>query len=447
MSHLQIMNAVTMITTIAIFKTVIHLPTMSSVIKYITNDLFSSMADMTNLYALQSGTISNFKQTTPAELQILFGLHILMGTLKFPRVRMYWDTTLKMELLLDSMPRNRFFQLRTNLHLVNSMAIPANNKYKFYKVRPIYTAIRNRRLELSMEEELAVDETMIPLTGKLSVKKYVKGKPSPWGIKIYMFRGDSGEAYDFILYQGASTEFQISLLKEFGQGVYFDNFFSSYKLFQALKQEKICAAGTVRLNRFANPPLIPDKEAMKKERGFTEEICSADDITLVKWVDNKTVVLGSNFIGKGEIDKVERWDKKESKYVTIDRPEIVKCYNHGMSGVDLFDQLMSYYRIFIKSKKWTLRAIFHAVDFAVEQSWLEYRKNASAIGLPTKKIMDLLHFCMKLADVLVLSGMDTSNRKRGRPSATPPDTSVQRRRGETRPPEEVQYDGTTLASS
>ncbi|XP_049947089.1 piggyBac transposable element-derived protein 3-like [Schistocerca serialis cubense] len=202
-----------------------------------------------------------------------------------------------------------------------------------------------------------------------------------------------------------------------GHKIYFDNIFSSYKLFQALKQEKICAAGT---------PLIPDKEAMKKERGFSEEIFSADDIILVKWVDNKTVVLGSNFSGKGEIHKVEHWDKKESKYVTIARPEIVKCYNHGMGRVGLFDQLMPFYRIFIKSKKWTLRAIFHAVDFAVVQRWLEYRKNANAVGLPTKKIMDLLHFRMKLADVLVLSGMDTSNRKWGRPSATLPDTPVQR---------------------
>ncbi|XP_047107926.1 piggyBac transposable element-derived protein 3-like [Schistocerca piceifrons] len=265
-------------------------------------------------------------------------------------------------------------------------------------------------LELSVEEELAVDEAMIPYTGKLSVKQYVKGKPPPWGIKMYMLCGKRGQAYDFILYQGASTEFETSLLK----------------LFQALKQEKICAAGTVRVNRFANLPLIPDKEAMKKERGFSEEIFRADDIILVKWVDNKTVVLGSNFTGKGEIDKVERWDKKESKYVTIARPELVKCYNHGMGGVDLFDQLMPYYRIFIKSKKWTLRAIFHAVDFAVVQRWLEYRKNANAVGLPTKKIMDLLDFRMKLADVLVLSGMDTSNRKWGRPSATPPDTPVQR---------------------
>ncbi|XP_046994167.1 piggyBac transposable element-derived protein 3-like [Schistocerca americana] len=228
------------------------------------------------------------------------------------------------------------------------------------------------------------------------------------------------------LSDGASTEFQTSLLKEFGQGptvvlqlaqriknqighkIYFDNFFSSYKLFQALKQEKICAAGTVRVNRSANPPLIPDKE----------------------------------FYWKGEIDKGERWDKKESKDVTNDRPEIVKCYNHGMGGVDLFDQLMSHYRIFIKSKKWTLRAIFHAVGFAVVLSWLEYRKSVNAVGLPTKKIRDLLHFRMELADALVLSGMDTSKRKRGRPSATPPDTPVQIQRGETGPPEEIQYDGT-----
>ncbi|PNF34042.1 hypothetical protein B7P43_G03481 [Cryptotermes secundus] len=427
--------------------------------KYIPDDLFCTMADMTNIYALQSGEISNFKQTTPAELKTLFGLHIIMGTLKFPRVRMFWDTTLKMQLFLDSMSRDRFFQVRTNLHLVNNMDIPADNKDRFYKVWPIYTALRNRCLELPAEEELAVDEAMIPFTGRLSVKQYVKGKPTPWGIKMYMLCGKSGQAYDFILYQGASTEFQESLLKAFGQGptvvlqlaqrikqemghkIYSDNFFSSYKLFQALKQENICAAGTVRVNRFANPPLMPDKEALKKERGFSEEICSTDDITLVKWVDNKTVVLGSNFIGKGETDKVECWDKKQNKYVTINRPEIVKLYNHGMGGVDLFDQLMSYYRIFIKSKKWTLRAIFHAVDFAVVQSWLEYRTSAREIGLPTKKIMDLLHFRIRLADVLVLSGKDIPNKKRGRPSATPPDTPVQRLRGETRPPEEIQYDG------
>ena len=55
--------------------------------------------------------------------------------------------------------------------------------------------------------------------------------------------------------------------------------------------------------------------------------------------------------------------------------------------------------------------------------------------------MDLLHFRMRLADVLVLGGKDTSNKKRGRPSASSPDTPVQRRRGESRPPEEIRFDG------
>ncbi|XP_023225371.1 piggyBac transposable element-derived protein 3-like [Centruroides sculpturatus] len=151
--------------------------------------------------------------------------------------------------------------------------------------------------------------------------------------------------------------------------------------------------------------------------------------------------ISTKFPGPSNSPFVERWEKKEKKYISIDRPEVVKLYNHSMGGVDLFDQLISYYRIFIKSKKWTLRAIFHAVDFAVVQSWLEYRTSAKAIGVQQNKIMDLLHFRMRLAYVLVMSGKEISSRKRGRPSATSPETSNQRRRGETRPPEEIQFDG------
>lgn len=36
-----------------------------------------------------------------------------------------------------------------------------------------------------------------------------------------------------------------------------------------------------------------------------------------------------------------------------------------MCGVDKLDQIPSYYRIFIKYKKWTLRIIAHAVDLAI----------------------------------------------------------------------------------
>nr|CAD7446340.1 unnamed protein product [Timema bartmani] len=208
---------------------------------YIPEHLFEAMAGMTNIYAIQAGT-NGFKPTTTTELETLIGLHIVMGTLKFPRVRMYWDTTLKMELFMNSRSRDRFFQLGTNLHLVDNMRIPPDNKDTFFKVRPIYD-VRNCCLELHVEEYLAVDEAMIPFAGPTVVLQLAQ-------------RISEGKGYK----------------------LFFDNFFSSFKLFQALKQDNICAAGTVRVNRFANPPLIPDKEALKKERGYSEEICSTDDI-------------------------------------------------------------------------------------------------------------------------------------------------------------------------
>lgn len=123
---------------------------------------------------------------------------------------------------------------------------------------------------------------------------------------------------------------------------------------------------------------------MRLKHGSTFEITSTDNVTMVKWIDNKLVCLASSFIGSGSLDTVQRWDKKQKEFM-IDRPECVKRYNYAMGRVDQFNQMISYYRIFIKSKKWTLRAIFYAIDFAVVQSWIEYKRDALAQNIPKKK--------------------------------------------------------------
>ncbi|KAJ8949465.1 hypothetical protein NQ318_007566 [Aromia moschata] len=61
-----------------------------------------------------------------------------MSFLKFPRIRMYWDTDFKMTIFTESMSRNRFFQLRTTIHVVNNLDKPDNCFDKLYKVRPLY---------------------------------------------------------------------------------------------------------------------------------------------------------------------------------------------------------------------------------------------------------------------------------------------------------------------
>ena len=47
---------------------------------------------------------------------------------------------------------------------------------------------------------------MIPFTGRLGLKQYMKGKPNPWGIKEFFLCRESGMPYDFLAYQGKTTK-------------------------------------------------------------------------------------------------------------------------------------------------------------------------------------------------------------------------------------------------
>lgn len=156
--------------------------------QYFTEDLFEAFAYHTNLYAEQKDA-RKFKHTDKDEIKKLFGLHVLIGCMKFSRLRLYWDPVLGIQAFKNTMTCDRFSQLRNNLHVVNNLEVPAENKDKFIKVRPVIDAIRNRCLQLTVEEVVSVDEQIIPYTGQLSTKQYMKGKPNPWGIKVYVLAG------------------------------------------------------------------------------------------------------------------------------------------------------------------------------------------------------------------------------------------------------------------
>ncbi|KAL2096765.1 hypothetical protein ACEWY4_005972 [Coilia grayii] len=414
--------------------------------QYVPSEMFQLITTMTHMYAEQSA-VRGFKHASVSETEALVGLHMAMGVLGLPRVRMYWSSRINIGLFQDTLSRDRFFQLRTNLHVVNNNERPSDSTDVFYKVRPLYDSIRKRCLELQMEENLSIDEQIVPFRGKLSVLQYVKGKPEPWGVKVYFLCGKSGLAYDFLIYQGATTELSDQSKKILGHGaavvthlcqriqnpnhkLFFDNFFTTYNVLEA------------------------DKEMSKKGRGSHDEVRSRDGkVVLVKWFDNRSVVLASNFVGVGEEDEIERWEQKAGEFVKIKRPEIVKLYNESMGGVDKFDQLISLYRTTIRSRKWSLRMITHAFDVAVVNSWLEYRRDQELQGTQPKQVMDLLQFKMAVAEALVRVGKTQSLKKRGRPSSSnkpipcmsptpqPPEEPPKRRAAmERRPIEEVQAD-------
>ena len=143
--------------------------------------------------------------------------------------------------------------------------------------------------------------------------------------------------------------------------------------------------------------------------------------------------LASNFVGKGQTREVKRWDKIKKQYVMIEQPEIVNNYNNGMGGVDLLDQLLSYYRIFFKSRKWTLRVIFHFIDLAVCASFIEYKKECISQKLPDSKQMKLLDFKLSLGRTLTT--INVSKKKTQTKNQHP-----ERLRCEIRPSREIRCD-------
>lgn len=398
--------------------------------KYFDDELFIKFASYTNIYAQQQNN-TKFPATNLCEIKILFGLHMLMGYIKLPRIRMYWSPELNLEIFKSSMTCERFFQLRTHLHIVNNLEKPSDCTDKFYKVRPVLDAVRSRILQFDVDENISIDEQIIPFEGRLAMKQYMKDKPIKWGFKVYVSCDKDGLPYDFFMYQGNTTELSEADVQNFGfcatvvlhlaarlqspgHNLYYDNYFSNYYILEILKSKGINVAGTIRVNRFGKPPLLSDKEMMKKGRGSCDSVVSENGkVTIVKWQDNKPVHLASNFVGVGSSDSAKRWDKKLKQHIDVNRPEIISLYNNGMGGVDLLDQLISYYRVFVRSRKWALRVIFHFMDFAICSSWIEYRKDQEKSGIDKRKIKDLLHFRKEVAYSLIKLGNPVRIAKRG----------------------------------
>lgn len=393
------------------------------------------MVDMTNMYALQQGDLS-FKNTNEKEIKIFIGLHLATGVIKLPRIKMYWSKTFGIALFQNSMTKNRFFKIRNYLHLVNNLELNMENTDKFKKVRPLLDSVLARCQALTKEKRVCIDEQMIPFKGHHSARQFNPKKPVRWGLKVFLLCGESGLVYDFIIYQGKSTGLNPSNLSDYGLGpsvvlhlaenispgseLYIDNWFVTYHLIQALKLKKIFAAGTAQVGRFSNPPFMPLAEMQAKGRGTMQEVVSSDkDVVMTRWFDNKPVNMVSNFIGVGNPDTATRWDKNEKKFIDIDRPEVIRLYNCSMGGVDKTDFLVAIYRTFIRSRKWTLRVIFHFIDLTITNSWLEYKRDCYLCNINKNKIMDLLDFRMSIVTNLVEVGrtVESPGRKRGRPSS------------------------------
>nr|CAH7718927.1 unnamed protein product [Callosobruchus chinensis] len=275
--------------------------------------------------------------------------------------------------------------------------------------------------------EISIDEQMIPFNGHVLMRQFVRGKPNPVGLKNFVMTTSTGIPLDFYLYEGKGSSVESVLMTTpekldvggrmvlkltdtlpIGVSVFTDRYFTSIPLIDTLLSRQITLTGTIMANRLPKKAeFLTDSELKKSGRGSFDHLVREDDrISIIKWYDNKPVYLTSSYCGIEPEGVCRRWSKADGKYIEIKQPAVVKEYNAKMGGVDLLDRVIGKYSMRNRTNKWTVRTIFHFVDFAVAAAWLEYRQDAKSAGLLKKDVMDYLDFKLSIATTLVLENAD-----------------------------------------
>lgn len=111
--------------------------------------------------------------TNTEEIKIFVALHLVMGVIRFPRLRMYWTPAIRIQLMNNvNISRNRFESLGNNLHVV--VINHSNTNDKLWKVRPIIRSFERRCEDLKIEKNLCIDASIIPFKDQFIIKQFLK---------------------------------------------------------------------------------------------------------------------------------------------------------------------------------------------------------------------------------------------------------------------------------
>lgn len=362
--------------------------------KYIWNDsLIIHIIRETVKYAVMKG----YPDTTISmeDIYDYLGILLLSGYVKLPSRRMYWETRPDSHnnLVASTMTRNKFETIHRFLHFNDNNTI--DKKDKIYKVRPLFTHM-NEKFHTMVDvipTSYSIDEAMEPYFGHHSMKQFIRGKPIRFGFKLWCLASSGGYLIKFEPYTGrverapgetlggTVTETLSDGVLPAGSNLYIDNYFTSLTLLETLASKNIVCFGTIRADRIEKAPL---KDLKKTARGTSHGIRDeTNKLALIRWNDNAQVTIATNSTTPEvtSLAACTRWSAKDKRKISTSQPEVIKMYNAGMGGVDLFDKMRGLYRIRIRSKKWYWPLFRFCLNGSIVNLWMLYRQEHKTISL------------------------------------------------------------------
>lgn len=344
-----------------------------------------------------------------SDIKKFIGLVMYMGIVNEPQMNLYWSTDplYRNEFVVSVMSRNKFHNILKFLHFQNRHTEEPTDRLT--KVRTLLTTLEKNFIAAKIPgEKIVVDESMVAWRGRLLWHQYNPGKAHKYGMKLYKLCDPESYVYTSSPYTGKgdahrdrgrptetsshSTQIVLDLAEPFlgeGRTVIVDNFYSSPRLGAELLSKQTHIVGTLRKRR-KNVPREVEGAKLKRGKMFGLQDPKTG-IVVMKWKDKRDVMMLSSKHGLSQSSVGQNKRTKEE----IMKPDSIIEYNSAKQGIDLSDQMTSYYDPLRKTVRWYHKLAFSfLLGIAVSNARLLYN------AIRTKK-MAILQFRQILIRSLV----------------------------------------------
>ena len=314
---------------------------------------FHIFIDEHMLRCIQKHTINHGKKDNDDfdlhvdELESFIGLQITRGVLvgKNTPVKQLWSKEWGQLIFRNTMSRDRYQEIMKHLRFDDYFSRRQSRETdKFCLISEVWNCfIENYKKCYVPNCDLTIDEQLFPCKTRCPFIQYVANEPDKFGIKFslladaqskYLCNGKPYLGRDLSRSRCSDLPGDVCLILlqpyyEKGYNVTTDNYFTSLKLAEELKQKKTTILGTIRKQRREVPStelIMKDKELYASEIFSLPSGCS---LTIYKAKKRKVVCILSSMHRNANIDQCHKKKLQET----------IQYYNKFNVGVDVLNQM------------------------------------------------------------------------------------------------------------